>query len=184
MSVSVIIPTLDEENCLAETLHNVRRHKPHEIIVADGGSRDRTREIAAQADWFVQAPRGRARQMNEGAKRASGDVVLFLHADCLLEDGALTAAEGCLRRRGVAAQVTLGVPYTADEVTGAAELARQQGRQIAQSIVEQGGPRGLDESRLVALIAYLQRLGTDIKKTTATAGTDGRRAEAEPAGRR
>jgi len=84
--------------------------------------------------------------------------------------------------RGVAAQVTLGVPYTPDEVKGAAELARQQGRQIAQSIAEQGGPKGLDETRLVALIAYLQRLGTDIKKPSAAAGAmpgpDGRRAEA------
>ena len=68
-------------------------------------------------------------------------------------------------------------------MTGATELARQQGRQIAQAIVEQGGPKGLEETRLVALIAYLQRLGTDIKKTSATAGpagADGRRAEAVP----
>jgi rSAM/selenodomain-associated transferase 2 len=103
MSVSVIIPTLDEENCLAETLHNVRRHKPHEIIVADGGSRDHTREIALLADGFVQAPRGRAFQMNEGARRATGDVLLFLHADCSLEEGALLEAQACLRRRSVVA---------------------------------------------------------------------------------
>jgi rSAM/selenodomain-associated transferase 2 len=103
MSVSVIIPTLDEENCLAETLRNVRGQKPHEIIVVDGGSRDRTREIAGLADWFVQATRGRACQMNAGATRAKGDVLLFLHADCLLEEGALAAAEDCVRRRGVAA---------------------------------------------------------------------------------
>jgi cytochrome c oxidase cbb3-type subunit I/II len=86
--------------------------------------------------------------------------------------------------RGVAAQLTLGVPYTPEEVKGAAELARQQGRQIAQAIVEQGGPKGLEETRLVALIAYLQRLGTDIKKTAATAGAEGRQAGLEPAGRR
>ena len=87
---------------------------------------------------------------------------------------------------GVAAQATLGVPYTADEVKGAAQLAREQGRQIAQSIAEQGGPKGLDETRLVALIAYLQRLGTDINKSSAVAGTDGRRADAgrAPAERR
>jgi cytochrome c oxidase cbb3-type subunit I/II len=92
-------------------------------------------------------------------------------------------------QRGVAAQVTLGVPYTADEVKGAAQLAREQGRQIAQSIAEQGGPQGLGETRLVALIAYLQRLGTDIKKS-ATAGVvtgpDGLQAKAgrDPAERR
>src|SRR6266851_689497 len=103
MSVSVIIPTLDEENCLAETLQHVRRQKPHEIIVVDGGSSDGTRAIATLADTLVQAPRGRATQMNAGAHRASGEVLLFLHADCSLEDAALPAAEACLRRRGVAA---------------------------------------------------------------------------------
>jgi rSAM/selenodomain-associated transferase 2 len=103
MGVSVIIPTLNEESCLAETLDSLRRQKPHEIIVADGGSTDRTRQIAAAADLLVQAPRGRALQMNEGAARASGEVLLFLHADCLLEEGALEAAEACLRRAGVVA---------------------------------------------------------------------------------
>jgi hypothetical protein len=103
MSVSVIIPTLNEENCLAETLHHVRRQKPHEIIVADGGSTDGTRRIASLADTLVPAPRGRATQMNAGANRATGEVLLFLHADCLLEDTALSAAEACLRRRGVVA---------------------------------------------------------------------------------
>jgi rSAM/selenodomain-associated transferase 2 len=102
MSVSVIIPTLNEENCLAETLLHVRRQKPHEVIVVDGGSTDTTLEIAAQADSLVHAPRGRATQMNEGAKQATGDVLLFLHADCLLEERALSAAETCLQRSGVA----------------------------------------------------------------------------------
>jgi cytochrome c oxidase cbb3-type subunit I/II len=82
--------------------------------------------------------------------------------------------------RGVAAQVTLGVPYTPQQVTGAAALAREQGRQIAQAIVAQGGPKGLEETRLVALIAYLQRLGTDIRKSPAAAGGNGRRAEGVP----
>jgi rSAM/selenodomain-associated transferase 2 len=102
MSVSVIIPTLDEENCLAETILHVRRQKPHEIIVVDGGSTDGTRAIGTLADTLVHAPRGRAAQMNAGANRASGDVLLFLHADCLLEERALVAAEACLRRSGVA----------------------------------------------------------------------------------
>ena len=77
--------------------------------------------------------------------------------------------------RGVAAQATLGVPYTREQVTGAATLARAQGKQIAAAIAQQGGPAGLEETELVALVAYLQRLGTDIKKssTTAAAAMDG-----------
>ena len=71
--------------------------------------------------------------------------------------------------RGVAAQATLGVPYTREEVTGAATLARAQGKRIAAAIAQQGGPAGLEETELVALVAYLQRLGTDIKKSSTTA---------------
>jgi cytochrome c oxidase cbb3-type subunit I/II len=71
--------------------------------------------------------------------------------------------------RGVAAQVTLGVPYPAEDVTNAAALAKKQAREIAGEIAQQGGPASLEETKLVALIAYLQRLGTDIKKPSATA---------------
>lgn len=103
MSVSVIIPTLNEESCLAETLRLLRQQRPHEIIVADGGSGDATCRLAAAADRLVDGPRGRAVQMNRGAACATGDVLLFLHADCSLEPGALDSAERWLRRRGVAA---------------------------------------------------------------------------------
>jgi cytochrome c oxidase cbb3-type subunit I/II len=79
--------------------------------------------------------------------------------------------------RGVAAQATLGVPYTKDEVAGATDLARRQASRIAADIAAQGGPRGLDDKQIVALVAYLQRLGTDIKKTPAVAA-----APAQPEG--
>jgi rSAM/selenodomain-associated transferase 2 len=113
MSVSVIIPTLNEAACLGETLRRLREQAPHEIIVSDGGSSDATPELAAAADRLVVGPRGRAAQMNRGAAAATGDVLLFLHADCILEDGALAAAERCLARRGVVAgcfQMTVPVP--------------------------------------------------------------------------
>jgi rSAM/selenodomain-associated transferase 2 len=103
MGVSVIIPTLNEEGCLAEALAALAPQRPREVIVADGGSTDGTRWAAAGADLFLDAPRGRAAQMNAGAARAAGDVLLFLHADCLPEHGALAEAERLLRRRGVAA---------------------------------------------------------------------------------
>jgi rSAM/selenodomain-associated transferase 2 len=61
----------------------------HEVIVADGGSTDATAALAAtHADHVVAAPRGRARQMNAGAARAHGEVLLFLHADTRLPPGA------------------------------------------------------------------------------------------------
>jgi len=103
MPVSVIIPALNEAVCLAQTIQLLRRQGPHEIIVVDGGSGDGTPAAAAEADVLLQSPPGRAGQMNAGAARAKGDVLLFLHADCQLEDGALRQAEACLHRRGVVA---------------------------------------------------------------------------------
>ena len=103
MSVSVIIPTLNEASCLAETLAALRRLRPHEIIVVDGGSEDATCEIAASADKIIQTSPGRAQQMNLGAAHATGHILLFLHADCHLEEGALRAAERCLQSSAVIA---------------------------------------------------------------------------------
>ena len=59
---------------------------------------------------------------------------------------------------------TLGVPYTEADIAGGVEAARAQARQIAADVAQQGGPEGLDDREVVALTAYLQRLGTDISK--------------------
>ncbi|MCI0376526.1 MAG: TIGR04283 family arsenosugar biosynthesis glycosyltransferase [Gemmataceae bacterium] len=96
MSVSVIIPTLNEASIIAEAIRTLRRQGPCQIIVADGGSTDGTIEAAREADRVLAAPRGRAAQMNAGAGCATGGTLLFLHADCSLEEGALAAAERCL----------------------------------------------------------------------------------------
>lgn len=85
MTISVIIPTLNEAAALPETLRAVSTEQPHEIIVVDGGSRDSTREIAtAHGAKVIESPPGQARQMNTGASHASGQILLFLHADTRL----------------------------------------------------------------------------------------------------
>lgn len=83
MNVSVIIPTLDESCVLGRTLSSMQRNRPHEIIVADGGSADDTLDIARKFNVsIVSSSPGKALQMNVGAREATGDLLLFLHADC------------------------------------------------------------------------------------------------------
>jgi rSAM/selenodomain-associated transferase 2 len=87
VKLSIIIPALDEAAGIVAALEALAplRASGHEVIVADGGSGDGTRELAAAlADRVVAAPRGRARQMNAGAGVAGGDALLFLHADTRL----------------------------------------------------------------------------------------------------
>ena len=89
MQLSIIIPVLNEEHSIGAALANLNRMNAHEIIVIDGGSSDRTREIVRQgANTLASADQGRARQMNHGARIATGDVLLFLHADTRLPDSA------------------------------------------------------------------------------------------------
>ncbi|MBN2242668.1 MAG: TIGR04283 family arsenosugar biosynthesis glycosyltransferase [Acidobacteria bacterium] len=82
--VSVIIPTCNEAAAIGRTLRHLAWEPVSEIIVCDGGSADATGEIAAGAGAVVlKVPGGRARQQNEGAHLAKGDILLFLHADTL-----------------------------------------------------------------------------------------------------
>jgi|SRR5262245_33972717 len=85
MKISIVVPVLNEEKNLAATLQALLPLGPHEIIVVDGGSTDRTREIARRFDVkVIGSGHGRGRQMNRGAAEASGAVLLFLHADTRL----------------------------------------------------------------------------------------------------
>lgn len=85
-AISVVIPVLDEAAALPSLLASLPDEV--EVVVADGGSSDGSAEVAAAAGAVVvEAPRGRAAQQNAGAAAASGDVLVFLHADSRLPAG-------------------------------------------------------------------------------------------------
>jgi len=101
--ISIIIPTLNEAPVIGATLAAASplRARGHELIVVDGGSADRTAALAAgTADRTLTASRGRATQMNAAAMAASGDVLLFVHADTRLPPDADLAIERALENGG------------------------------------------------------------------------------------
>lgn len=106
MMIAVIIPTLNESSTIARTLTRTVALDFDEIIVSDGGSTDPTIPMVqaccarVPAVRLVTAPTGRARQLNEGVKACSSDVVLFLHADTELPPSAKTVIESALGNPG------------------------------------------------------------------------------------
>jgi rSAM/selenodomain-associated transferase 2 len=86
MKLSIVVPMLNEEHAIAATLHAIRAGAPDaEIVVVDGGGSDRSLEVARSlCDLALTAQRGRARQMNAGAARCSGDAIAFVHADTIV----------------------------------------------------------------------------------------------------
>jgi rSAM/selenodomain-associated transferase 2 len=90
VKLSIIVPALDEAVQIRAALEALAplRGSGHEVIVADGGSTDGTAELAGPlCDRVVSSARGRAAQMNAGARHATGEVLLFLHADTRLPAG-------------------------------------------------------------------------------------------------
>ena len=101
--LSVISPTLNEAACIGETIDRVRG-QAHEVIVVDGGSSDGTREVASQCGArVIVAPCGRGRQQNAGAAAASGNTLLFLHADTRLPPNFSDLIRRALAQPGVSA---------------------------------------------------------------------------------
>ncbi|HJT56034.1 MAG TPA: TIGR04283 family arsenosugar biosynthesis glycosyltransferase [Ktedonobacteraceae bacterium] len=99
MRFSIIMPVLNEELVLETQLARLVgqcAHYDRELIISDGGSSDNTIAIAQHYGLVITAPRGRATQMNAGAAAASGDVLVFLHADTTLPNDALSAIENAL----------------------------------------------------------------------------------------
>lgn len=95
--ISIIMPTLNEERNIEGAIQNVSTLKgDFELIVVDGGSTDKTVEIAGNHGTVIVSDKGRAKQMNAGARRAKGDILFFLHADCRLSPHALSEIERSL----------------------------------------------------------------------------------------
>jgi len=101
ISASVIVPVLNEAKALPRLLDNLRKAQFEEIIIVDGGSEDGSLRWLqkAQEKWqfdkqilkISQSHHGRAKQMNHGARLSQGEIIVFLHADSFLPEGALRA---------------------------------------------------------------------------------------------
>jgi rSAM/selenodomain-associated transferase 2 len=104
MRLAIVIPALNEAANLSRLLPDLARGCPGaDIVVVDGGSGDDTAAVVARlpGPWLLESARGRAVQMNHGAREAGGDTLLFLHADTRLPDGAARAIEQALAEPGV-----------------------------------------------------------------------------------
>lgn len=89
-TVSIIMPTLNEAAGIVRALAGLRRDFPDaEVIVADGGSTDGTADLAAGFARVIACEPGRGRQLNAGARAAGGEVLWFVHADTVIDPGAL-----------------------------------------------------------------------------------------------
>lgn len=99
--LSVVIPTLNEERHIGRAIESARAAGAAEVIISDGGSGDQTVAIARELGAaVVEGATGRGPQQNAGAAVASGQTLLFLHADSWLE-GAVARPDswGCLTQR-------------------------------------------------------------------------------------
>lgn len=96
MTISVIIPVYNEQSTIGPLLQSLKESGADELLVADGGSVDRTVEMASRHARILHTKMGRAIQMNTAAQCACGDVLLFLHADCHVGSSALEVVRNAM----------------------------------------------------------------------------------------
>ncbi len=98
MKISVIIPVFNEKTTIESLLEQLEKIKNDcEIIFVDGGSTDGTTEKIPESMKLVNSPKGRAEQMNEGARISSGEVLFFLHCDSFIPEDALNQIEDVMK---------------------------------------------------------------------------------------
>lgn len=141
--LSIVIPALNEAQRLAETLHAVRSRSTNahhlEVIVADGGSQDDTVSIAQQHDAKVVVCRaGRGIQMNAGAAIASGEFLLFLHADAQLPDHYDQSIRTLLAGKSIAGAFRLRIDHNTPSLRMVARLANLRSRFLQRPYGDQG----------------------------------------------
>lgn len=169
--ISVVVPTFNEATTIERTLGGLQalRRAGHEVIVVDGLSDDETLVRARPlADKVLGATRGRASQMNAGARIAQGDVLWFLHADCLSpmdvdnlilnalkkKDAVWGRFDVCLSGSGLLYRIIEFMMNSRSRITGIA--TGDQGIFVTQNMFKQAG--GFPDIPLMEDIAFSKRL--------------------------
>lgn len=192
MEISVIIPVLNEEKTIEASLRALLALALYEIIIVDGDSEDRTVEVCRQFPVkVIPYERGRARQMNHGARHASGEVLVFLHADTRLPPSAvhdIAAALGDPRCFGGRFDVELQGAHWMLKVISALINYRSRATKVGtgdqaifvrREVFEQmGGYPDMPMMEDVAFCRSLKRLG-DVACLRSRAVTSARRWESD-----
>ncbi|MEL6283612.1 MAG: TIGR04283 family arsenosugar biosynthesis glycosyltransferase [Pseudomonadota bacterium] len=191
MRISVVVPTLNEaSNVSALLAHPEFARDEVEVIIVDGGSRDRTVAMATDRGASVlHAPKGRGAQLRAGAEAASGDVIVLLHADTRLGEGALQAVKDAMKDpRVVGGNFRLefdGDSRFARWTTRFYAWLRRRGVYYGDSAIfvradvlkDLGGVPAIEIMEDFALVSKLQRAGPTVCVETPPARTSSRRFE-------
>jgi len=188
--VAVIVPVLDEHAALPTLLPALAAlaREGAELAVVDGGSRDGTRAALAAAGLGpLDAPRGRATQMNAGAAATRAPILLFLHADTRLPDGALAAAADAIDRGAAGGCFRVRFDSRDPRLALAAQIMSWRARMLASASGDQalfvrrdlfeglGGFRALPLMEDLDFTARLRRVGRFVVADAGAVTTSARR---------